>query len=360
MKFTSQTWRFLRTRAAFDSLCSAASALEATAQYFHQKILQGPSPDTNERYLPPTTMLERANGSPVLKNARLELETRTGVSGGQGDPVLKSPNDWWWVERADWYWKHVEIARDKIEVAKEAVRGASEEIDGSETRPLERSSHRILESLNAALMATRTSVQFGWNPFCYPQSVCENLLRIAQEIDVWIERLRPLAEERGAVVEPVEPAAVTPPTAAESLGLRNPPHSVAAAMDPSVIDLAAERAAQKIARVVGSGDDNGHAKPPALPAGADESAGPALTANQSRVLQTMALFDPSLLLSSKMIAAETEDRQAIPPLPALSDETVRQCVVKLIESNLAERPEGDRSGARLTMAGRKLAGKIAD
>jgi hypothetical protein len=40
----------------------------------------------------------------------------------------------------------------------------------------------------------------------------------------------------------------------------------AAAVDPGAIDRAAERAAEKMARVFG-GDDNGHAKPPALPAG---------------------------------------------------------------------------------------------
>lgn len=127
----------------------------------------------------------------------------------------------------------------------------------------------------------------------------------------------------------------------------------AAAVDPSAIDRAAERAAEKIARVFGAGD-NGDAKPKTLPAGADESPSPALTVNQSRVLQTMARFDASRLLSSKMIAEEMD------AMVRLSEETVRLCVVKLIESKLAERPEGDRSGARLNSAGRKLAGKIAD
>jgi len=96
------------------------------------------------------------------------------------------------------------------------------------------------------------------------------------------------------------------------------------------------------------------AKGRVLRAGSDESAGPALTENQCRVLQTMALFDASRLLSSKMIAEE------MPPAFRLSVETVRQCVGKLIESNLAERPEGNRRGARLNTAGRRLVGKIAD
>ena len=80
----------------------------------------------------------------------------------------------------------------------------------------------------------------------------------------------------------------------------------------------------------------------------------AVTVNRSRVLQTMARFDMSRLLSSEMIVEEMD------ATVRLSEETVRQCVLKLIESGLAERPEGCRSGARLNNAGRELAGKIAD
>jgi hypothetical protein len=132
-----------------------------------------------------------------------------------------------------------------------------------------------------------------------------------------------------------------------------------ATVDPGAIDRAAERAAERVARSFGVGD-NGNAKPPAPPADIHESTGPALTASQSRVLKTMAMFDTSKLLSSKMIADETEDRESRPPTAGLSEETVRLCVGKLIKLNLAERPEGERSGARLTTPGRKLAGKIAD
>lgn len=123
--------------------------------------------------------------------------------------------------------------------------------------------------------------------------------------------------------------------------------------DPSAIDRTDERAAEKLAQSFGAGD-NGDAKPKTLPTGADESAGPALTMSQSRVLQTMARFDASRLLTLKMIAEEMD------ATVRLTEETVRVCVGKLIESKLAERPEGDRSGARLNSAGRKLAGKIAD
>jgi hypothetical protein len=100
--------------------------------------------------------------------------------------------------------------------------------------------------------------------------------------------------------------------------------------------------------------DSADTKPPTLPAGDDQPSAPALTVNQTRVLQTMARFDPSRLLSSKTIADEMDATSR------LSEETVRQCVGKLIGLRLAERPEGDRSGARLTIAGRRLAGKIAD
>ena len=96
------------------------------------------------------------------------------------------------------------------------------------------------------------------------------------------------------------------------------------------------------------------AAPPAIPAGDVQPHGPALTENQSQVLKTLALFDGSQLLSAATITAEM-DRSA-----RLNVETVRQCVGKLIESGWAERPEGERSGARLTNEGRRVVGKIAD
>lgn len=121
-----------------------------------------------------------------------------------------------------------------------------------------------------------------------------------------------------------------------------------------IVEADRVRKLNAVARMLGAAGDNGDAKAKTPPAGADESTGPALTVNQSRVLQTMARFDASRLLSAKMIAEEMD------PSVRLSEETVRQCVGKLIESGLAERPEGDRSGARLNSVGRKLAGKIAD
>lgn len=87
--------------------------------------------------------------------------------------------------------------------------------------------------------------------------------------------------------------------------------------------------------------------------GGDE-APPALTSNEVLVLSTMAKFDPSRLLAATRIGDEMESSER------LSQETIRKTVKKLIELELAERPEGPRSGARLTIKGRKLAPKIAD
>ncbi|MCA9278200.1 MAG: hypothetical protein H6815_06025 [Phycisphaeraceae bacterium] len=81
---------------------------------------------------------------------------------------------------------------------------------------------------------------------------------------------------------------------------------------------------------------------------------PALTSNQSQVLRTMARFDASCLLFTKTIEEEMD--QSI----RLSERTIGPIVQKLIELHYAERPEGDRKGARLTIDGRKLASKIAD
>lgn len=87
---------------------------------------------------------------------------------------------------------------------------------------------------------------------------------------------------------------------------------------------------------------------------ASDDVPPALTPNQREVLKTMHLFDPSVLLTAKMI------RDEMNPVTRLSQETIRQCVTYLIKVDLTERPEGPRSGARLTREGRQRAGKIAD
>jgi hypothetical protein len=85
----------------------------------------------------------------------------------------------------------------------------------------------------------------------------------------------------------------------------------------------------------------------------DESESPALTATEIAVLQTLATFDPSVLASAARIemAMESDARFAT--------RSILPAVRRLIELGLAERPQGIRSGARLTLAGRRLARKIA-
>ena len=85
-----------------------------------------------------------------------------------------------------------------------------------------------------------------------------------------------------------------------------------------------------------------------------DEAPPALTPNQALVIGTMARFDGSRLLSAATIEAKVD------PSQPLSDRTIGPIVRRLIELGLAERPEGKRSGARLTTKGRRLASKIAD
>lgn len=97
-----------------------------------------------------------------------------------------------------------------------------------------------------------------------------------------------------------------------------------------------------------AGDRNGE------PARADDDAPPALTANQILVIATMARFDGSRLLSAATIEQEMDAHER------LSDRTIGPIVRRLVELDLAERPEGKRSGARLTMRGRRLAPKVAD
>ena len=80
----------------------------------------------------------------------------------------------------------------------------------------------------------------------------------------------------------------------------------------------------------------------------------ALTPNQTLVIGTMARFDGSRLLSAAAIEEE------MGPSQRLSARTIGSIVRRLMKLGLAERPEGERSGARLTTKGRRLAPKIAD
>jgi hypothetical protein len=160
---------------------------------------------------------------------------------------------------------------------------------------------------------------------------------LVEWVESWIDRIQ-YTEATGRY--PWEPDA--PLTTKVSPDLQGQLQRAAAAVDP-----------RAIARAFGGGD-NGDVKPTALPAEAHESAGPALTPNQARVLQTMNMFEAEPLVSAAAIAAEMQKQWR------LSERTIGPIVRKLIDLGLAERPEGERSGARLTMKGRRLASKIAD
>ncbi|QYO63316.1 hypothetical protein [Leptolyngbya sp. 7M] len=92
----------------------------------------------------------------------------------------------------------------------------------------------------------------------------------------------------------------------------------------------------------------------ASPADASVAVGPALTPNQSLVPRTMDGFGALELVSTKGIAERME------PSERFSPRTIGPLVQRCIQLRLAERPEGDRSGARLTLAGRGLAKNIAE
>lgn len=81
---------------------------------------------------------------------------------------------------------------------------------------------------------------------------------------------------------------------------------------------------------------------------------PPLTDNEVAVINTLARFDPLQLASASKIEAEMDATNRRSP------RTIGKAVTRLIELGLAERPRGDRSGARLTRAGRRVARKVAD
>lgn len=85
----------------------------------------------------------------------------------------------------------------------------------------------------------------------------------------------------------------------------------------------------------------------------DDQPPPALTATEVAVLRTLATFDPSVLASAARIEVTMESDARF------ATRSILPAVRRLIELGLAERPQGIRSGARLTLAGRRLARKIA-
>jgi len=86
----------------------------------------------------------------------------------------------------------------------------------------------------------------------------------------------------------------------------------------------------------------------------DETPPPARTPTELRVLRMLATFDPSELAS----AARIED--AMEPTQRVSERSISRIVPRLIELGLAERPQGERSGTRLTLLGRRIARRLAE
>lgn len=86
----------------------------------------------------------------------------------------------------------------------------------------------------------------------------------------------------------------------------------------------------------------------------DDTQPPALTDAERWTLQALAGFDPADLAKASRVS------DAMPLEQHLSERTIRQAIKRLVSLGFAERPEGEKQGARLTMRGRRLATKIAD
>ncbi len=84
-----------------------------------------------------------------------------------------------------------------------------------------------------------------------------------------------------------------------------------------------------------------------------ESALPAFTQNELAVLRTLGGLNGSELATAARIEAAMELGERV------SKRSIGVILQRLIKLGLAERPEGERDGIRLTLAGRKLLRKIA-
>ena len=85
---------------------------------------------------------------------------------------------------------------------------------------------------------------------------------------------------------------------------------------------------------------------------ADESPAPALSANEIAVLRALASFHDSQLVSGRQIEERMSAKHR------LSQRSIQPIVLRLIELGLAQRPSGNRSGTRLTLAGSRLANRL--
>ncbi len=95
------------------------------------------------------------------------------------------------------------------------------------------------------------------------------------------------------------------------------------------------------------GSSDGEEASAAIPDGDQDDAQPVALGQTGRlVFSTLAGVDPAVLCSIRDI------RKRMPLKDQLGPETVRSAVLKLIEGELAERPNGPRGGVRLTTKGR--------
>lgn len=101
-----------------------------------------------------------------------------------------------------------------------------------------------------------------------------------------------------------------------------------------------------------SPSDDGEERQGAEEEKSSDGNGPSLTQREVGVLCAMAIANAGELLSVRAICRN------IPSDYPSSERTVRSVVKDLIRKKLAERPEGERSGARLTLAGRRLAKQV--
>lgn len=154
------------------------------------------------------------------------------------------------------------------------------------------------------------------------------------DLGAWFASTR---DELGAVFETRGLDAPAPtPTVSVSPDLLERLQRAAAAVDPGAIDRAAERAAEKIARVFGAGD-NGHTKPPALPAGV------ALTTDHESILAVLGKTPTKCKTVIDVSSAGTIRNR----------ETVGRLLGELEGFGMVDRPHGKRKGYALTDAGRK-------
>lgn len=180
------TWRLPRLCALFEAIITATSAAEMLARTL-QRLQATPAVDLSDYlYVPPLAVIRRARGREPFDEERA-IRDQIELQGASPIPP--------WVQQADDYWQTWVMARDASDAARQAAKAAAQDIDGSESRPLEKPSHKILEELNRLELSADLYVSFGANPFCYPGGVADDIVAGSRELGEWIERLRPLAAE---------------------------------------------------------------------------------------------------------------------------------------------------------------------